>query len=240
MPRGSGEGGTAVGGSGERPSGAPTAYLCSFFGGTPTVAKRQSALVRTGDRCQRMLLLASGWAARERLERADRRVILDLYLPGDLIGLDHLFGDTAQDTVVALTAITYYSLPLDQLRQTLRGNAELALDVARCLSEEKQRLERLNTHLAVLSALERTMAGLHDLCGRLSAKGLSADAGGQAAFRLPLTQQQLADYLGLHVMHLSRTLRTMRAAEIVKVENGTIVIENVGRLAGTPTAEVEA
>src|SRR5690242_20256255 len=133
MARRSGHETSTINGSGGRPPTVPSAYLCSVFGGTPTLGKRQSALVRAGDRCERILLLASGWAARERFEGGDRRVILDVHLPGDCIGVDQLFAETARDSIVALTATTYYSLPLDQLRQALRGNAELALDVARCL-----------------------------------------------------------------------------------------------------------
>ena len=206
--------------------------LRSLFDDKPAVAQRQTIIVAAQQPSSRVLLLASGWAARERVLATDRRAILDIYLPGDFVGLDHLFLDRAPDNVLALTTIGYHSVDVEVLRQTLSSSPALCLELSRHLAEEKRRVDRLATRTALLSAAERTAAGLHHVCERLSARGANLDCDARAAFKLPLTQQQLASYLGLHVMHLSRTLRTLRAKEVLKVERGEIVIEDPSRLAG--------
>jgi len=206
--------------------------LRSLFNDKPAVAQRQSVLLSAQQPCFRVLLLASGWAARERTLSNDLRAILDVYLPGDFIGLDHLFLDRAPDKVIALTTIGYHSLEMERLREALCSNPALALELSRRIAEEKQRVDRVATRTALLSAAERTAAGLHHVCERLSARGANLDCDARASFKLPLTQQQLASYLGLHVMHLSRTLRTLRAKEVVKLERGEIVIDDAGRLPG--------
>jgi hypothetical protein len=47
----------------------------------------------------------SGWACRERSLPSGRQAILDLYLPGDLIGLEDIFDERAPDRVMALTEV---------------------------------------------------------------------------------------------------------------------------------------
>jgi CRP-like cAMP-binding protein len=190
-------------------------------------------LVRAGKPCDKVFRLASGWAYRERMLPNGRRAILDFYVPGDLIGLDHLFLERARDSVVMLTAAGYYSLDCEALRTLCQRNSGVALEVARLLSHEKQRLERHATRLARLPAWERTVAALQHLCERLAARreGDELSTSDQGAL-LPLVQPLLADHLGLSVVHLNRALGALRSRNVVKIENGAILIGDLQRLKG--------
>jgi CRP-like cAMP-binding protein len=46
-------------------------------------------------------------------------------------------------------------------------------------------------------------------------------------FRLPLSQQQMAEYLGINVVHLNRTLRRLREAGLVVIESQTVAIRDL-------------
>jgi CRP-like cAMP-binding protein len=52
-------------------------------------------------------------------------------------------------------------------------------------------------------------------------------------FALPLTQQRLAEYLGLHPIHLNRTLRALREQAIADVGSREVTIYSKGRLRQT-------
>ena len=215
---------------------APTssaAALRNAFGDIPRVVNRNTPLIIAGEQCREILLLASGWACREWMLPHGRRAVLDFYLPGDLIALDHLFLECAPDSVVTLTTAGYYSLGCEVLRTLCRQNSEVVLEIARLLSSEKQRLERHATRLARLPALERTVATLQHLCERMAARrGEHEERDSGTAFRLPLTQQLLADHLGLNLVHLNRTLRALRSGNVLKIESGGIAVEDLQRLRG--------
>jgi CRP-like cAMP-binding protein len=205
----------------------------SAFGDIPRMAKPQTALVRANKPCRRVLLLASGWAYRQRVLPDGRHTILDLYLPGDLIGLDHLFLQRPPDSVMTLTAAGYYALECSALRALSRQHPGVGLAVGRGLFEEKQRIERHTMRLARLPTLERTAAAMCHLCERLAAgRGKAEGNGSGTAVRLPLTPQQWANYLGLSVVHLNRALRAFHFGGLLRVETGAVVVDDPRRLAG--------
>ena len=49
-------------------------------------------------------------------------------------------------------------------------------------------------------------------------------------FNLPLTQEQIADHLGLTLVHINRTLRRLREEKIVLVERQVVIIQDIERL----------
>jgi CRP-like cAMP-binding protein len=204
--------------------------LRGMFAGIPAVADRQAVLLRANETPRRAFLIVSGWAFRERLLPDGRRAILELYLPGDLVGLDDLFVERVPDCIVALTAMAYQAIGRDELERRFKENPETALAVLSYVADEKQRQYRHAARLARLTAFERSAASVDALCKRLSAIGAKHDQHGRPMFRLPLSQQQLADYLGLNVIHLNRTLRALRESGVIKIENGALLAEDMGRL----------
>jgi CRP-like cAMP-binding protein len=73
----------------------PALELLRAFGSKPQWTQRGEVLIRAGEPGPNLLLLASGWACREHLRADGDQVLLDLYLPGDLIGLDNLVDKEA-------------------------------------------------------------------------------------------------------------------------------------------------
>jgi DNA-binding GntR family transcriptional regulator len=49
-------------------------------------------------------------------------------------------------------------------------------------------------------------------------------------FNLPLTQEQIADHLGLTVVHVNRTLKRLREARLVLVDRQVVIIQDLPRL----------
>jgi CRP-like cAMP-binding protein len=64
---------------------------------------------------------------------------------------------------------------------------------------------------------------LHD---RLSMVGMVSDG----SFAFPLTQEMLADALGLSVVHVSRTMKQLREADLVHIRDGRLQLRHRRRL----------
>jgi CRP-like cAMP-binding protein len=165
--------------------------------------------------------------AYQRPLRDGGRAILDLYLPGDFIELDSLFFAPSLDTVLALTNVNYWALDHAALYR-LMEEPKVALQLMRHMAEEKQRLDTIAILLGKLKALERTAALLFALSRRVS--GTAAIGENEDRPSLPLTQRQLADYLGLDLIHLNRTLGALRNSGALRCGKGAIVIKDVTQL----------
>jgi CRP/FNR family transcriptional regulator len=209
---------------------SPALEFLRAFGERPRFAKRGDMLIRVGEPGADLLLLASGWACREHLRPNGDQAVLDLYLPGDLIGLDNLIDEEALNSIVALTAVGYYTLKRKTFELLLLRNPGVGLHVVKRAVEERRRLDEQRLELAGLNALQRTAAFLLHICERLQKHGMSTQSNDETNFVLPLTQQRLAEYLGLHPIHLNRTLRALREEVIASVVGGEATIHSMSRL----------
>jgi CRP/FNR family transcriptional regulator, anaerobic regulatory protein len=209
---------------------SPALELLRAFGEKPRFAKRGEILIRVGEPGADLLLLASGWACREHLRPNGDQAVLDLYLPGDLIGLDNLIDEEALDSIVALTAAGYYTLKQKAFELLLLRNPGIGLHVVKRAVEERRRLDEQRVELAGLNAVQRTAAFFVHLCERLQKRGMGIESDDRTKFHLPLTQQRLAEYLGLHPIHLNRTLRALREDAIANIGCGEVTIHSMNRL----------
>jgi CRP-like cAMP-binding protein len=195
------------------------------------IAEPHRPILQIEQEFPRALVLASGWACRERWLPNGRRVIFDLYIAGDVIGLDRLIVDSPTDEVVALTTCSYHALRWGRLGDALRCEPELATYLLRHLAEKKQELERQCTRLARLEANTRTTVFLAQLCSRIHSRiragSIRCDS---RLLHIPLTQRHLADHLGLNAIHVNRTLRSLRIAGLIRTHSVGFSITDIARL----------
>jgi CRP-like cAMP-binding protein len=193
------------------------------------VADRGREIVTAGIGCQHLFQLKCGLACRQR-PLPEGQAILDLYLPGDFIDLDSLFFAPPLDTVLALTPVDYWALDHLALNRLMR-EPRIALQLMRQMAEERRRLDTIAILMGKLKARERAAVLLLLLLRRLKPASSDAATGeNQARASLPLTQQQLADYLGLNMIHLNRTLGALRKSGALRFRKGTIIIKDVREL----------
>jgi CRP-like cAMP-binding protein len=169
--------------------------------------------------------LHGGWACRIREWPDGRRIISEIYVPGDLIGLDSALRVRPSDEVVAIQPATVQTLRADVVPELL-AQTSTATYFAWLLSEAQRRADRRAEQLARFDAVERLAEMLVDLHERLHRRELSTPS----SFNLPLTQQQIADYLGITVVHVNRSLRLLREEKIAAVDRHDVIIRSMARL----------
>lgn len=171
-------------------------------------------LTREGRPVSGTFLILAGWAARVRLLEDGRRQIMSVLLPGDLIGHCHQPRPMAVSTVVALSEISYCAAP-----QPI-GLPDLDRVYAISHALEEAHLLAHITRLGRLSAGERMLDLFLELRDRLSICGLVEE--GSMAF--PLTQEMLADAMGLTPVHVNRTLQLLRRHGDIALGNGRLTL----------------
>jgi CRP/FNR family nitrogen fixation transcriptional regulator len=135
-----------------------------------------------------------------------RRQIGAFYLPGDIFGLEaedvhHFSAEAIGDCgilVVKRSAL---------MAEATRDGAM----VAQLWTETMMHLQRAQDHMLLLgrkNAQERIAAFLLDMAGRLSQ---------QSTVELPMSRQDIADYLGLTIETVSRTFTQLERDGVISI-----------------------
>jgi CRP/FNR family transcriptional regulator, anaerobic regulatory protein len=188
---------------------------------------KSGELLAAADRTKDLVYrVRSGWACQVRDLTDGRRAILDVYLPGDVIGLDTVLRTRPAGDVMALSSLTVESLGAEDGLSTLMAHRHMALYIAWLLSLRQRRSDRLLTAMTSLDARGRIAVMLLDFYKRLTAQKLITST----IYNLPLTQNQIGSYLGLTVVHVNRTLRALRQELVVNLEKHCVTILNLNQL----------
>jgi CRP-like cAMP-binding protein len=102
------------------------------------------------------------------------------------------------------------------------------LYIARLLCQRQRRVERYLAAVSSLDARSRLAMMILDFYTRLRRRGLLTEL----VYNLPLTQNQIGNYLGMTVVHVNRVLRALRDEQIVHLEKHYVTILDLDRLTG--------
>lgn len=189
--------------------------------------ERNAELNRQGERPCTPRMILSGWAARVRTLADGRRQVVSLLLPGDLTGVAPGPAPLSLASTVALTpGHTAEASPLaDAVARKRAEHPALARAVDLAAAAEVSGLIDHVARLGRMTAYERTLHWFMDLYARLKRAGLAE--GGRC--RVPVTQEVMADALGVSVVHLNRTLRQLRGDGLVSLEAGRLTLLDLDR-----------
>jgi CRP-like cAMP-binding protein len=168
------------------------------------------------------MLVLSGFAYRSYEMMDGRRQILAYFLPGEMLW--RIDADEATvGPVLALTDVAHCTIP-SAWRE--RASSGLAQACARSAMLDNQYLHRQIIRLGRLNAMERLADWVLELHQRATLAGLAHGM----SFKLPLTQEIIADTLGLTHVHINRTLQTMRREGLIEFRSGVVTLLDRDRL----------
>jgi CRP-like cAMP-binding protein len=188
---------------------------------------RGREIVAEGRKYDALMILLDGAALRYRVLNDGRRQVLNIVLPGDFIGYPGCFFENALYTITALGECTASSVPFTRFLHLFQSHSRLGAAIFWSLSCETAMYAEHLIGVGRRSALERVAHFLLEMLARLQAIGL-AD---QTSYRLPLTQELIADALGLSVQYVNQTLRQLREEGLVNIERQLVTILNLDGLA---------
>jgi len=167
-------------------------------------------------------LIPEGLACSFRTMPDGRRQIMGFLLPGDLIDLDGYMVGHMDHSVGALTPCKLAAVPHQRLHDALEQHAGLVRALwAATLAEGCVTREWL-VGLGRRSAYSRIAHLLCEVVARMKTLGLTDGS----VCDLPLTQQELADSLGLSLVHVNRVLQRLRASGLVSLGRGSLQVHD--------------
>ncbi len=223
-----------------RCSACPLRALPLFFGSSaPDVQLVQSlkrreihlrageTLIHEGEVDTLLYTLYSGWAYRFRTLSDGRRQILSILLAGSFIGVQQRMLDVAGYGVVTLTDATFCVFDKNSLWEMHRQSPSMGFEITWLTAVEESLIDDNLLSVGRRSAEERLATLLILVFKRAAA--LQAD-GSAAGVPFPLTQQHLADGLGLSLVHTHKTLRRLEARGLHRIDNGRLYIGDIKAL----------
>lgn len=185
-------------------------------------------LIAEGERLEHPRLLLAGWACRQRYLSDGRRQIFDFMLPGDLYGMCMRPQAIALCNAVTLTRATISNAAA--LGDAVLSRPEMypGLTGASLMSASTDEAYMLSQIVRIgrQTAYERVAHLILELHYRLGIVGLATET----QMPLPLTQEIIADALGLSIVHLNRTLQQLRRDGLVEVKGGSARLLDMGKL----------
>jgi CRP-like cAMP-binding protein len=186
------------------------------------VLKAGTEIIRAGDESPEIYTLYSGWAFRFKMLPDGRRQILNFLLPGDLVGLQAAMFAAAQYGVEALADVELCLLPRRKVWALFDEMPGLAFDIAWLGAREEGYVDDNLTSTGRRTAAERIAALIVSLYKRAKALGLVEND----TFEFPLTQQHIADALGMSLVHTNKTLARLRRLGMYSRADGALTLTN--------------
>lgn len=195
-----------------RPFSVEELKFVSRFKRGELVAEANSTILTEGAHSAQLFTLLSGWAFRYKMLADGRRQILNYLLPGDLVGLQGSVIGEMQHSVETLSPAVFCVFQRDTLPTLFENHPGLAFDITWLASREERMLDENLLSVGRRSAMERAAYLIAFIYQRAARVGL---AGGKRLL-IPISQQHVADTLGLSIVHTNKTLRKLSDRKLIR------------------------
>jgi len=184
-------------------------------------------LIRDGDRPEHCCLVLSGFAYRHKLTGDGGRQVLSLHLAGDFVDLQNSMLEVSDHNVQTLTDSEVALIPRDAIRNLALARPGIAMAMWVDTLVDSSIFREWVVNVGRRDARTRVCHILCEFSLRLEEAGLAENH----RYELPMTQEQLADAVGLTSVHVNRVLRQLGEEALISRNKRSIVIEDWTRMA---------
>lgn len=193
---------------------------------------RGAHLHHGGQPAQQLAVLRSGSIKAYEVSRDGDELVTGFYLPGDVVGLDAFSTGQHSGSAVALEECRLCEIPVADFQKMLGESPRLNQVMLRLLAEEMAEARKLLLVVGRLDARTRVALFLLSLSRRFERRQLDPDL-----FRLSMDRRDIANYLGLTIETVSRTLSALQRDGIILVRGKNVRV--VDRKALAALAQLE-
>ena len=183
-------------------------------------------LIRDGDRADHCSLLLSGFAFRHKITGEGGRQVLSLHVPGDFVDLQNSLLQVSDHNVQTLTDTEVALIPRAAIRDLALERPAVGMAMWTDTLVDSAIFREWVVNVGRRDARARVAHILCEFSLRLEEAGLAVDH----RYELPMTQEQLADAVGLTSVHVNRVLRQLGEEGLISRRKRAIVIEDWGRM----------
>lgn len=202
------------------------AFMEKFKAGEMTVEPGAQVLTE-GSGSSQLYTVLSGMGMRTKQLSNGRRQVISFVFPGDLIGLQASLMTEMEHSVDAASRMRLCVFNRSELYQVFKSHPDRAFDLTWLVSSEEHFLGEALATVGQRSAIERIAWAFVKIYQRAQALELLEEN----AFPFPYRQQDLADALGLSLVHTNKTLAKLRERQLVFWSDGTLRVMKLIELA---------
>ena len=171
-------------------------------------------------------LIESGWVVRAKHLQDGGRQIVNLAVAGDFVGLNALLFETSDFHHECKTAVIAFRIDANALRRGLATMPNLAPALFWANAHEEAILAERIVSLGRRTARARAAHVLCEIIARLEI--VMGPVTPEVA--IPLSQQDMADILGINVVHANRVLRALEREGVATFRKGLLLAQDVERM----------
>ena len=164
-----------------------------------------------------------------------KRQVINLIYPGDFIGLQAGMLGEMGHAVEATTRMTLCVFDRNDFFDFFRSSTERAFDITWLAATEEHFLGDTLTTVGQRDAFSAVAWALARIFQRGQTLGLVRDG----AMPFPYKQQDIADAVGLSLVHTNKTLARLRDRQLVTWSEGKLKVHDLAELAGAANMELE-
>lgn len=181
-------------------------HSCSGSKRVKCGSKAGAPLVTEGTRAPHLFTVLEGVALRYATLEDGRRQVLNFVFPGELVGLQSAVMEEMSHSVDAKTDMTLCVFPRARFWEMFKTSPARAYDVTWMAAREERLLSDNLISVGRLTGLERIAFALYALYIRYR----DLDLTDGPHFPRHFTQNEIADAIGLSVVHTNKLLRKLR------------------------------
>ncbi len=194
-----------------------------------------SDILLAGTHSAHLFTIYDGWCFRYDLMEDGGRQILSLLLPGDFIGLQTEMLGTMQHSVQSLTDVRLCVFSRERIWTIFERFPQLSFDLTWAAACGERTVEVALANVGRRPSFERLAALVMHLYRQLEGLRLVKDG----TILWPLTQQHIADLLGLSTVHVNRVLRRLINSGLIRLDGRRLTVVDPGALAEIAGVDLE-
>jgi CRP-like cAMP-binding protein len=177
----------------------------------PIGFSRNTGIYREGNPVGKLYKIVSGAARTCRVLAEGRRQVAAFYLPGDFFGLEG--GEKHVFSAEAITDVRLLVINRSAVASRAKWDNNFARELWTLMERELQ-VAQDHAGLLIKTAPERVASFLLEMANRTQSRD---------QVELPMSRQDIADYLGLTIEHVSRTFRQLEDASVIALPSARLV-----------------
>lgn len=178
---------------------------------TIATVQSQDYIVREGDQPTHSCLILSGFSFRHKVMGTGVRQIVSIHMAGDVVDLQNSLLGTADHNVQALTRSEVAFIPREAIKEIAFERPAIGQAMWYDTLVDGSIFREWIANIGRRDARTRLAHLLCEFAMRLEAAGL----GNHVEWELPMTQDHLADCVGLTSVHVNRMLRIMQKEGLI-------------------------
>ncbi|MCX7560194.1 Crp/Fnr family transcriptional regulator [Sulfitobacter sp. F26204] len=180
-----------------------------------------------GSNSPQLYTILHGMGLRYRLLSNGQRQVISFVFPGDFLGLQAGVMGEMGHSVEATTKLTLCVFDRNELWSFIKADPERGFELAWLAAIEEHFMGEALTTVGQRTAVQAIAWALVRIYLRMQASGLTNGN----SIKFPFRQQDLADALGLSLVHTNKTIAGLKSKQLLGWADGEVHLHNLKKLA---------